>query len=246
MATRPWESVTRLALANNLRTRGRRLIDQTAAVALPIDELALVVLRDLIAVKEWNSYNYGLNYNSAPIEVRHAIAEALGWLASKVLMAREPGQTTSDAIFVTRRGHQAAVEGLEPLRAAERLQADLHPELERLVRRQFLLGEYGLAVFAAMRQVEIRLRSAAGASDSLVASRLARQVFGKDGALADASMDDGEHVARMELFAGSLGFFKNPSSHREVDYRDATEAAEVIFLADLLMRILDRIEEDAP
>ena len=42
-----------------------------------------------------------------------------------------------------------------------------------------------------------------------------------------------------------MGVFKNPTSHREVDYNDPTEAAEAILFADLLMRLLDRIMDDA-
>ena len=45
----------------------------------------------------------------------------------------------------------------------------------------------------------------------------------------------------MELFAGSIGTFKNPPSHRQVNYGDPTEASEVVLLADLLMRLLDRV-----
>ena len=55
-----------------------------------------------------------------------------------------------------------------------------------------------------------------------------------------------EQVATMELFAGAIGTFKNPASHRTVDYSDPTEAAEVVLLADLLMRLLDRVECAAP
>ena len=47
----------------------------------------------------------------------------------------------------------------------------------------------------------------------------------------------------MELFAGTIGLFENPTSHREVEFDDPTEASEVILLADLLMRVLDRTEE---
>ena len=47
----------------------------------------------------------------------------------------------------------------------------------------------------------------------------------------------------MELFAGAIGTFKNPPSHRQVDFADPTEASEVVLLADLLMRLLDRVED---
>ena len=68
-----------------------------------------------------------------------------------------------------------------------------------------------------------------------------RQAFKPDGGpLADAELDAGERVGMMELFAGAIGTFKNPSSHRQVDYDDPTEASEVVMFADLLMRLLDR------
>jgi Protein of unknown function (Hypoth_ymh) len=56
----------------------------------------------------------------------------------------------------------------------------------------------------------------------------------------------GEAVATMDLFKGAIGLFKNPASHRRVDLDDATEAAEIVLLADLLMRILDRLEDTSP
>jgi hypothetical protein len=45
---------------------------------------------------------------------------------------------------------------------------------------------------------------------------------------------------------GAIGYLRNPTSHREVLYDDdPTEAAEVVMLADLLLRMLDRIEGTA-
>jgi hypothetical protein len=40
-----------------------------------------------------------------------------------------------------------------------------------------------------------------------------------------------------------LGLFKNPSSHRQVDFADPTVASEIVLLADLLLRMLDATEK---
>lgn len=69
------------------------------------------------------------------------------------------------------------------------------------------------------------------------------QVFKPDGGpLCDQDVEGGEQVATMNLFAGALGLFKNPVSHRPVDFDDPTEAAEIVLLADLLLRLLDRVQ----
>ena len=70
--------------------------------------------------------------------------------------------------------------------------------------------------------------------------RLMRQAFAKDrGPLTDESADPGEQEAMMHLFGGAIGVFKNPSSHRTVNYDDPTLAAEAVLLADLLLRLVD-------
>ena len=213
--------------------------------SLPIDRLAILVMKHLVDTKEWSSHNFlnsGLNMR-LPKSTLRCWSEGLNWLVSKNLVARgTPGQSSSDAIFVTRLGNRVLEAGLEMIRAAERLDVALHDRLEH-VKSQFLLGEYELAAFAAMREVEIRVRELSGADSSLVGVKLMRQSFGDGGKLADPELDPGERVGIMELFAGAIGTFKNPPSHRQVDYADPTEASEVVLLADLLMRILERVEE---
>lgn len=67
-----------------------------------------------------------------------------------------------------------------------------------------------------------------------------RQAFHPNtGPLRDASADGGERQARTDLYAGAIGLFKNPSSHRPVNCDDPTLASEIILLADLLLRLVD-------
>jgi uncharacterized protein (TIGR02391 family) len=97
------------------------------------------------------------------------------------------------------------------------------------------------------RAVEVRVRELAEIPSGAVGtSRLMQQAFahddGKLGPLADASMEASERAAQMALFWGAMGLYKNPVSHRQIEYEDPTVASEIILLADLLLRILDDAE----
>ncbi len=170
-----------------------------------------------------------------------AYEEAFDWLIRRGLVSREPSQSSPDWFFVTDAGWQLIESGgdLAELEAAERLAVDLHPAIAERVRAQYLLREFETAAFLALREVEIRVRKLAGASESDIGVRLMQSAFGEDGPLADLALDPGERQARMALFWGAIGVFKNPSSHRQVDIEDPTLASEVILLADLLLRLLD-------
>jgi hypothetical protein len=50
----------------------------------------------------------------------------------------------------------------------------------------------------------------------------------------------------MALFWGAIGVFKNPTSHRPVDYGDPTVDAEAVLVADLLLRMLDDVTPQLP
>lgn len=216
--------------------------------SLPIDRLGILVLKHLDDTREWNAYNFTNSGRNEGIHtpILQFWSEALNWLVSKNLVAHGiPGNSNPDSIFITRLGKKVLETGLESVRAAEHLDVALHDRLKH-VKSQFLLGEYELAAFAAMREVEIRVRELSGANISLLGVKLMRNSFGEGGKLADAELDSGERVGIMELFAGAIGTFKNPPSHRQVDYANPTEASEVVLFADLLMRLLDRVEKKIP
>jgi uncharacterized protein (TIGR02391 family) len=209
--------------------------------ALPVDERAMAVLRDLVDASEWNEHNYLMSYDRTA--AARPIAEATAWLRGNAFIARTPGQSSADAIFVTARGHEALEQGLTTVRAVRRVEHDLHPLIAQRVRRQFLLGEYEQAVFVAMKAIEVRVRQLGGFSDDRVGVPLMQQAFRPEGGpLADPDAVTSEQVGVMSLFAGAYAVLRNPAGHRDVDYDDVTEAAEAVDLASLLMRILDRVE----
>ncbi len=220
--------------------------------ALPLDELALRVLTS--AQHSWNWRNWLLEvrqgrYSREP-EVVQVLAEAWGWLQAKCLIAWAVDQDSFGAFTTTRRGHEFLRRGARWLRAVERLDIDLVPELEFTARPQFLRGDYETAAFTAMKEVVVQVRRRAQLSDSLVGTKLMQEAFRPPknpgdtaGPLWRADLDPGESVAQMELFKGAIGLFKNPSSHRRVDFSDATEAVETVLLADLLLRLLRKISD---
>lgn len=223
-------------------------LEADRVVALPLDELALLVLRDAKARRAWNWRSW-LNHLRAPYADRpdalRALSEAWTWLHTHGLISWNFVQTSADAFDISRRGNEVLETGLGWLRAVERLDVDLVPVLEQKARPQFLRGDFETAAFVAMKEVEVRVRSLAGLSDSLVGTKLMQEAFKPSppaGPLWRADIDPDESVALMDLFKGAIGLFKNPSSHRRVDFSDATEAAEIVLLADLLLRLLGKVE----
>jgi hypothetical protein len=84
---------------------------------------------------------------------------------------------------VTEAGIRAAADtrGRQTALAVQRLGVELHSSLADRVRPQFLLGDYELAAFAAMKEVEVRVRDEAGLPNSLIGVKLMQEAF-RDGA----------------------------------------------------------------
>ena len=214
---------------------------------LSVESIALVVLQDLHEHKQLIKQRW---FNDAKYyfgEGPHieALIEAWAWLQARALIAPDP-YSSQEKIIVTRAGRQSACQScLQAIVAAERLGLDLHPTLAGKIRPIFLMGDYETSSFKAMKEVEVRVRQLSNLPDSVVGVALMRKAFDVEkGPLTNSLHENGEKQARSDLFAGAIGSFKNPASHRQVSYDDPTEASEVILIADLLMRILDKIERD--
>jgi uncharacterized protein (TIGR02391 family) len=116
----------------------------------------------------------------------------------------------------------------------------LHARIADKVWMAFMRGEFDVAAFQAMKAVEVFVRDASSFGNNLVGVALMRESFAPDkGPLSDTTAERGEQVARMELFAGAIGSYKNPHSHRDVDLNDPAEAVEIILLANHLLRIIE-------
>jgi uncharacterized protein (TIGR02391 family) len=176
-------------------------------------------------------------------EIELAIREAWTWLEGSALLIKAPGYGEPNLVRqLSRRAQQLASEP-NPRRvlSARRLSKDtLYPTIREDVWALYHRGKYDPAVFEAMKAVEVAVRAAAGLTAADLGTNLIRKAFDvENGPLTDKAAEQGERQARSDLFAGAIGSYKNPHSHRNVDLDDPDEAAEIIMLANHLLRIID-------
>lgn len=251
-------------LFNNLEQfEGCRTVSLIAKIFPPVDialklepeELAVPLLQVLWQCQDTkqsgllNRYNFMLpsnlkdytdpgNYDA----IARAITEAWVWLERENFIAPQPGQD-SGFVFVTRRGNKfRETADVQKFKAASLLPDDiLDPKLAAKVRPPFLRGDYDSAIFEAFKEVEVRIRKLSEAQKDDIGVHLMRKAFHPEsGPLTDKTQTKGEQQSICELFAGAIGSFKNPSSHRDVDFDNPVEVMELIMLADHLIRIAER------
>lgn len=176
-------------------------------------------------------------------EVELSLIEALHWLEVNALLLPAPGINGENGFRVIgRRGRElidrSNFDNFQ--RAAAFPKTLLHPLIADRVWIALARGELADAVFIAFRTVEEQVRIAGGYTDTDIGVPLMRKAFDQAaGPLTDQAQPQAEREALAHLFAGAIGSYKNPHSHRTVTITDHSEAQEIVMLASHLLRIVD-------
>jgi uncharacterized protein (TIGR02391 family) len=214
---------------------------------MELEDVAAVIMESLNSIEhlQLNRNDFAMQRTVQEYPLAHherllkALMTSWGYLEREGLIAEMP--TKAGWYFITDKGKTIrSREDLNSYRASRMLPKYLlHPIIAKKVESAFQNAEYDTAVFQALREVEVATRNASGFSPTDISAGLMRKAFDpKTGPLRDEAAIDLEKTAIAEMFAGLIGAYKTPRSHRHV-VLDATEAAEIIIFASHLLKIVD-------
>ena len=195
------------------------------------------------SVTSYNPGHSGSYSDPRRDEIIQAITEAWNWLEVQGLLVPAPNTAGAHGwkTFSRRAEKMLSQEDVRDFSRSRKIQKEtLHPRIANTVWSAFIRGEYDVAVFHAMKAVEVYVREAGKFGPGDLGVDLMRKAFHEvNGPLTDRQTEKSERQARSALFAGAIGSYKNPHSHREVNLQAPEEAMEIVMLANHLLRIVD-------
>lgn len=175
--------------------------------------------------------------------VSELLMAAWVWLEREGLLLPAPGQQDRDWVFVSERGRRLlSKEDFAAYRYSSLFpRSTLHPAIASNTYALFVRGHYDTVVFEAFRAVEVTVRDAGAFPPTLVGTDLMRKAFATNsGPLSDTSTVAAEQEATSNLFAGAIGLFKNPTSHRAGTVSKPEDAVSLVMFADYLLRLVEQ------
>jgi len=171
------------------------------------------------------------------------LTQAWNWLEQNGLIVKVSGMNGRNGWMVfTQKGENISdTQDFARLKEAAKFPKELiYPAIADKVWGALMRNDLDLAVFISFKAVEEAVREAGGFSVGDYGVQLMRDAFHRtSGPLTDLSKVDSERDALAHLFAGAIGSYKNPHSHRTVNLTDTREAQEQVMLASHLLRIVD-------
>lgn len=101
-------------------------------------------------------------------------------------------------------------------------------------------GEFDSAVIQAFKAIETTTREKIGAPIDMFGERLLKKAFNPDdGALTNHTLPKSERFAFLNYITGAFSFYRNSSSHRNVDLDFISTFDKIVVASDLLKAIED-------
>ncbi|SCB40709.1 TIGR02391 family protein [Rhizobium hainanense] len=178
-------------------------------------------------------------------EIRFALLEGWHWLEINMLIMPAGGMNGNNGWKVLTRRGRAVLADENAFRsyahASQFPKSLLHPSLGDDVWLELArIDGAANAVFKSFRAVEEAVRAAGAFRAEDVGVDLVRRAFHpNNGPLTKLTDPVAEREALSALFAGAIGSYKNPHSHRTITISDIMEAQEMVLLASHLLRIVD-------
>ena len=175
---------------------------------------------------------------------RKVLMEAWMWLERELMIAPRVDLISGSGMFITRRGRKLLADDFTTyVQSTHVLPRDLlHPRIEKEAWPNFVRGRYDLAIFAAFREIETEVRRFCGYEAHIVGTDLMRRAFAPGtGPLAPTALPTAEQEALSHLFAGGIGYYKNPVSHRAVGMEPEQAAAILLFASHLMTTLQSRM-----
>jgi len=117
-------------------------------------------------------------------------------------------------------------------------QTYIHPKIIKKCFRLLESGEFESAVLQAFKCIETSIRDKIGAPDEEVGIKLIRKAFNpENGDLTNYDLPISEREAFSNYLAGAFGYYKNPSSHCDLELDFISTFDRITVASDLLKTI---------